>query len=345
MTHLSMTNDERIAAIQRLGYSEREATFLCLAALHGGYFLRRQYNCFVNCGRGGNADRLVEKATFQGHVRVHQSANRTQIYHLGAKPFFKAIGEQDNRNRRWRQPYPVKVKLMGLDFVLAHQERLYLATEAEKLDYFVGTLGLNHSHLPQRTYRSRHGRTITTRYFVDKFPLFLSAASSASSPVVWFCYVDGSMGKPSGFDTYLLQYRDLFSRLEGVRVIYVAADERMFAKAGRIFRRFCRNGSEGMRAVVDADIERLRNHFLARDLFERRETSSFSKSRLDQLREELVEFGGPEHEALYQLWREQGDCVLGSGRDPLNDGSGGFATYRLVHDYQLFGDLSRTMPR
>jgi hypothetical protein len=33
-------------------------------------------------------------------VRVHESANRTQIYHVGAKPFFKAIGEQDNRNRR-----------------------------------------------------------------------------------------------------------------------------------------------------------------------------------------------------------------------------------------------------
>jgi hypothetical protein len=85
----------------------------------------------------------------------------------------------------------------------------YLAAEAEKLDYFVGTLGLNHSFLPQRVYRSRYGRNITTRYFVDKFPLFLSGASSAPSPVVGFCYVDGSIGKPSGFDTYLLQLQGL----------------------------------------------------------------------------------------------------------------------------------------
>jgi len=41
-------------------------------------------------------------------------------------------------------------------------------------------------------YRPRHGRNITTRYFVDKFPLFLSGASSAPSPVVGFVYVDGS---------------------------------------------------------------------------------------------------------------------------------------------------------
>ena len=212
---------------------------------------------------------------------------------MGAKLFFAAIGEEDNRNRRWRQPYPVKVKLMGLDFVLAHQQHHYLATKPRKLDYFVGTLGLNHGHLPQRIYRSRHGRNITTRYFVDKFPLFLSGASSAPSPVVAFCYVDGSIGKPSGFDTYLLQYRDLFSRLERFGIIYVAADERMFPKAERIFRRLCGNGVRGGVLPGDPDIERLREHFRARDLFERRETSSFGKARLDRLREELAEFGGP----------------------------------------------------
>jgi hypothetical protein len=158
----------------------------------------------------------------------------------------------------------------------------------------VGTLGLNHSHLPQRIYRSRHGRTTTTRYFVDKFPLFLSGAPSAPSPVVTFCCVDGSMGKPSGFDTYLLQYRELFSRLQGFQVIYVAADERMFAKAEGIFRRLFGNGVETVRVARDPDIERLRKHFQARDLFERQETSSLGKIRLDQLREALAEFADPE---------------------------------------------------
>ena len=95
-----MRNDERKVAIQRFGYTEREAAFLCLAALHGGCFLSRQYNAFLECHRGGNADRLIEKGVLQGHIRVHESANRTQIYHVGAKSFFKAIGEEDNRNRR-----------------------------------------------------------------------------------------------------------------------------------------------------------------------------------------------------------------------------------------------------
>jgi hypothetical protein len=123
---------------------------------------------------------------------------------------------------------------MGLDFVLAHQQNHYLPTEAEKRDYFVSTLDLNHTHLPQRIYRSRHGRNITTR-FRRQVPVVSLRCSSAPPPVVAFCYVNGSTGRPSGFDAYLLQYRDLLSRLERFRVIYVAADERMFPKAKRIF--------------------------------------------------------------------------------------------------------------
>jgi hypothetical protein len=344
MTSVLMRNDERNLAIQSFGYTEREAAFLCLAALHGGYFLRRQYNAFLGCQRGGNADRLIEKGVLQGHVRVHESANRTQIYHVGAKPFFAAIGEEDNRNRRWHQPYPVKTKLMGLDFVLAHRQHHYLATEAEKLDYFAGTLGLNRSYLPQRIYRSRYGRNITTRYFVDKFPLFLSGASSAPSPVVGFCYVDGSTGKPSGFDTYLLQYKDLFGRLDGFGIIYMAGDERMFPKAERIFGRVCGNGAQTIPVPRDRDIVRLREHFRARDLFERRETSSFGKAGLDRLREELTEFGGPEYEALYGQWRERGDCFFGGGAESPEKRSGGFATYRVDHEYELLGELSRKIP-
>ena len=202
----------------------------------------------------------------------------------------------------------------------------------------------NHGQLPQRIYRSPHGRPTTTRYFVDKFPLFLSSASSAPSPVVGFCYVEGGTGKPSGFDTYLLQWRELFSRLDRFRIIYVAANERMFPKAGRIFRRSCGNGVEAVRVARDPDIERLREHFQARNLFDRRETSSFGKSRLDRLREELNEFAGPPCEALYRRWREQGDCVLGDSTRSPGQCAGGFASYRLDHDYELFGGLGRKIP-
>jgi len=40
MSQIPLTNEARHEALQRFGYTEREARFLCLAALHGGYFLR-----------------------------------------------------------------------------------------------------------------------------------------------------------------------------------------------------------------------------------------------------------------------------------------------------------------
>jgi hypothetical protein len=63
-----MTNEERIGAVQDLGYNEREASFLILAALHGGYFLRRQYAAFCGHEPRGSAECLIEKALLKGHV-------------------------------------------------------------------------------------------------------------------------------------------------------------------------------------------------------------------------------------------------------------------------------------
>jgi hypothetical protein len=340
-----MTNEERITVVQKLGYTERQAAFLCLAALHGGYFLRRQCNAFFGLEPGGTADRLINKAVEKGHVRVHPSANQTLIYHVGNKAFFETIGEEDNRNRRWRQPYSVKVKLMGFDFVLAHLEHRYFATESEKFDYFSGVLGINSKSFPTRVYHSKSGRVTTTRYFVDKFPLFLSGAPGAPSPVVSFCYIDGSIRKPSGFDTYVMQYRELWARLHSVEVIYVSADRRMFSKAQRIVSRLTLASGMGLGVPTDPDRRHLLEHFEMRNLFERRETGTLDRAQLDQLRDDLVEFRGSEYEALYQRWKSEGEStVLGcTGKDEGRCWS--FRTFELSHDYELFGELVRAAPR
>ena len=60
MSQIPMTNSDRINVLEQLGYSEREAAFLNLAALHGGYFLRRQYCEFLGKEVGGTAASLIE---------------------------------------------------------------------------------------------------------------------------------------------------------------------------------------------------------------------------------------------------------------------------------------------
>src|SRR5690606_37539711 len=103
-------------------------------------------------GRGASSVRFIRRAVAAGHVRSTRFSNRTEVYHLFARPIYRAIGEEDNRNRRSRPVYSIKAKLMALDFVLAHRESVFLATEAEKLDHFCGNLGIPQDRLPKKTY-------------------------------------------------------------------------------------------------------------------------------------------------------------------------------------------------
>src|SRR6185503_63503 len=97
-----------------------------------------------------------------------------------------------NRNRRLREPATIKNKLMGFDFVLASRQHEYLATEQEKVDYFTETLQMDRLLLPAKRYASKG--QVTERYFVEKFPIFLSPSLKASRPpVVSFCFVDEGM--------------------------------------------------------------------------------------------------------------------------------------------------------
>jgi hypothetical protein len=215
MSQIPMTASERIRALIRFGYSEPEASFLCLAALQGGYFLRRQYAFYIGGKDGGNVTQLVQKAVTKGHLRSSTWRQNTQLYHLCARPFYEALGQGENRNRRPREVLTIKNKVMGLDFVLAHRRVHYLATEQEKLDYFTGTLKLDVSQLPGKLYRSRKSAAATARYFVDKYPLFLSAekektAAPGTPPVVSFCFVDEGMLSTSRFESYLSEYSSLF---------------------------------------------------------------------------------------------------------------------------------------
>src|SRR3984893_17108143 len=107
MSPLSLTNPERVEALRRFGYTEREAGFVCLAALHGGYFLLRQYCQYLGKEIGGTAATLVQKALAKKHAKVSTYSNHTNIYHLYTRPFYAALGQVDNRNRRDRQPFTI----------------------------------------------------------------------------------------------------------------------------------------------------------------------------------------------------------------------------------------------
>lgn len=106
-----MTKQERISNLKTLGYTEREPEFLCLAALHGGYFVRRQFLYFIDKCRGQIAAAFVEKTIQSGHTKANAFRGDRILYHIASKVIYEALDEADNRNRRQQEIYTIKNRL------------------------------------------------------------------------------------------------------------------------------------------------------------------------------------------------------------------------------------------
>jgi hypothetical protein len=212
-----MTADlDRCQALEMLGYTARQAQFLVRVALHGGYFLRRQYVTFTGTAHGQATVRFLARCVACEHIRVLPYGRHGHVFHLCARPLYAAIGEEDNRNRRPAEWDAVIGKLITLDYVLAHPTARFLATEAEKVALLRERL-IPSVVWPHRNYPPRHstGR-VTTRYFVDKMPWYQHGDDAR----VWIAYVDTERTL-QGFQTFLDQYRALLASLPS-GVTYVA---------------------------------------------------------------------------------------------------------------------------
>ena len=338
-----MTPLERIEGLQNFGYDLEEARFLCTAALHSGFFLRRQFLSFINGMKGWKDVVLLNKLKANGHCRVTFFRHSRMVYHLSAKPLYEALGEKDNRNRREHQPSTIKNKIMNLDYVLEHPDYHYLATEREKLDYFVRTRNIAPEDLPTRLYSSPHGHDPKAKHFVESYPIFLPAPVEGMAAQVHFCYIDEGLQTTDRFATYMNQYGRLYAALSDFHVIYVAELPRLFASAERIFQRFVASVF-GSPDPVDPEQQRLLAYFQRRRLYENQDFSDFDTAGLIRFREEKKRFAGEPYEALYTQWKAGDLESLGSAlrSGPASSGTPirQFSTYLLEHDYGLFGSLT-----
>jgi hypothetical protein len=322
--------------IGRLGYTPEESQFLLLAAIHSGYFVRRQFSEFLGHGRGGAEARFVEKLLERGYAQVINPRGNRLLYHLRAKRLYGRLGQTDNRNRRDKMPLTIKRKLMCLDFVLAHRDQHLLGLEAEKVHYFIQERGISLDQLPVRRYPAHHSSQVTDRYFVDKLPVYVSMPHSLPTPVVHFAYVDEGAESLDGFDTFLRQYRDLCVALGHFEIVYVAAEPRWADKTRHVFERFYPAGGSALLPQQ----ARMLAFFQTRRKFDTRQFSGLDAERIAQFREEKREFASAEHEQLYVRWLAEGDAALQHAPSSAAL-HGRFRTVVFSHDYNLFGGLRR----
>lgn len=331
-----MTFEDRVAALATLGLLPRQTAFLVTVALHGGYCLRRQFDAFVGRAHGQVGRNLFDTIVERGMARrLQYQPNRGHVYHLQAKALYRALAQDDNRNRRVVSPAYIARKLMVLDYVLTASPAEWLATEQDKVALFTTRFHIALGDLPQRRYESHaSSQPATTRYFMNKLPIRV-----APDGVVHFVHlVEDETGQH--FAQYVADHVRLLSRVPTWNIVLVCPAH-LKTGAAICERVFARTFTTPSNATGGASHEDLRWFFRARQAVDRGDLRELSVADLDRFRALRRELTTASLERLYAEWQEVGDSVLADA-SPLATTvpSGvGIVAHELPWRYEQFGKL------
>jgi hypothetical protein len=128
-----MQSQDRIGAVLKFGFTERQARFLVLVMQHSGVCLLRQYTAFAGIVHGQKTRNFFAKLVSRKFASVFACRhNRGRIYHVQHKALYRAIGETDSRLRRPLSADRIVNGLVTLDALLAHSEVEWLTTAEDK---------------------------------------------------------------------------------------------------------------------------------------------------------------------------------------------------------------------
>jgi hypothetical protein len=287
--------DIYLDSLKELGYTEIEARFIYIVATHSGYFTVRQFLDFAGAKRGKRSDKLADKLVRNRHASTEMLRKNARVYHIFSRRIYAPIGKENIRNRRDHEFEFIKTRLLALDFILANQGHQYFETEADKVQYFCGALGVEKHVLPTKLYLGTQNPSVTPRYFVDKFPMFLPTITA--SPVVTFTYIAPEAKNLVAFVTHLQNYLPLFRSLRQFRFLFVSPCEPLFPKARAIFTAVVRRPLE---APSVADISR---YFQVRKLWESRQFAALRNEDIEFLNEATRKFTASHIQTVYKEWK------------------------------------------
>ena len=288
---------EQIERIKGLGYTEAEAHFLYIVAIHSGYFTLRQFCTFTRAARGKRSFLFARKLLQSEHASMRDYPGVGPVFHLFSRTVYGRMEKDNLRNRRRHSLQFIRTRLLLLDFILANQILAYFETEQDKVRFFCETMGISRDCLPAKVYEGCPDSTPTVRYFVDKFPLFLAPPLSGASPVVTFSYVDSGFQTPSAFLYHLATYQGLFRQLATFRFLYIAAKDAYFRMAEERFRSLVKRPLE---SDTSAEISR---YFQIRKKWDNHEYVVPVTEDLEFLNIARQRFRGDCFDSLYRGWR------------------------------------------
>jgi hypothetical protein len=220
MTEITYDAIDRLTG---LGYSEREASFLYIVAVHSGYFLRRQFNRFVARERGAIATHFLRKAIELGHVNAMPCAEGRFVYHLAGKKVYGLIGHGGSQGRRIKSLRDVLRRLMVLDYVLLHLDgERFVETKQARQELFE-RLGVRPDAIKSA---EEFGHTVP-----------VSFVETTGAMTIRFVFIDEGQRSSAMFSRFLRTHSNLLRSRPGAAVVYVAISPTPFAQAAYVFKR------------------------------------------------------------------------------------------------------------
>jgi hypothetical protein len=218
-----------ILALESLGYTRREAAFLYLVAAHSGYFLRRQFDYFVDRNDGHLAQRFIEKARAAGHIAVLDYGQRRQVHHLFYKQIYRLVGDAESQNRRRKGDAAIRARLISLDYVLGHENDRYFESAAERLRFFAEV-----RRIPVEHFSDGYGRL---HPLLAAYPIAIADREHPVSTPVKLVFADEALMTIEKFKRFLSVTEPLLRSLGSVEVIYCSNSAQNFEAALGEFRK------------------------------------------------------------------------------------------------------------
>jgi hypothetical protein len=319
-----MNFDDRVKAIAEFGFTERQARFLVTVMLHSGVCVPRQYASFAGTAYGHKVskffDDLAAREFATASCCLH---NRAQLYHVRHHALYRAIGQAHSRYRRPVSAQQAISRLMRLDAIVLFPERMYLATDDEKVAFFgLMAPALPRERLPHIT--ARHGTSQRLRLSPEDQPI----AVTPNGRVVFNYLV--SAGYIEEFRAFVQRHADLLRALLGwtLRVLFPKEI------AGAI---------EAFEAAARHELSHLRPDTLAELKWYFDKCRSTSSPRALSFEDEefwqhQAAFDSPRFQQLYRRWLTDGDSVFETISSPaiaeaLERGSGRIESHVVVLSY------------
>lgn len=332
-----MTFDERadrIAGAYRL--TPRQARFVTLVALIGGYCLRRQYSHFAGIALGKNPAAFLDDLVSKGlATRARPRLHRSYVYHLKHRGMYAALGLADNRHRRPALIPRQARQIMLLDFALSVPEAIWYATEDDKVGLFTAR-GLSTAALPGRVYESTvPSSEATVRKFVSKWPIY-RLPDQAAIHLAYLCL--DTTGQ--GLDTFLVDHAPLIQSLPAWHLSLVYPS---FMRAAQPAWQRTLTRAHLLTPPTLSRVDAVELHAYFRVQHALTQAASAALVTLDQAHERRRRrFAGSPYQALYEHWRAEGGPHLPVDAPPDFTGwrpAGKVSTHELPFSYDLFGSF------